>query len=219
MALMSYVVRDKHGAYHFRRVIPETLRDAFGRKVIKHSLRTKNPAETKQRAQAVGLEIERRLEAARAGSRLTRSQAMDYASRYWIEQLDLHRRWRLRNPDPEPDEYGATDSQNAASHYLSAVLNVEELGRTDWDSASELHAVADELIRNLNAVGSVLSWLAKNGVIEYNPAAGVQAIEQPTHATARLPFTVDDVRTVFASRIWQQPATEEGSERYAVTSY
>lgn len=54
MALMSYLTRDRHGTYYFRRVIPAGLRPFMpapwqGRANWKRSLRTKDPKEAKAR--------------------------------------------------------------------------------------------------------------------------------------------------------------------------
>jgi hypothetical protein len=55
MALMSYLVRDKHGTYDFRRVVPAELRGFMpppwiGKANWKRSLGTKDPATAKRAA-------------------------------------------------------------------------------------------------------------------------------------------------------------------------
>lgn len=55
MALMSYLLKDQHGTYYFRRVIPPALRPFMpgpwtGKREWKRSLRTKVPAEAKRNA-------------------------------------------------------------------------------------------------------------------------------------------------------------------------
>jgi integrase len=58
MALMTYLCKDRHGTYQFRRVIPAALRPFMpapwtGKANYKLSLRTKKPAEAKARASKV----------------------------------------------------------------------------------------------------------------------------------------------------------------------
>lgn len=55
MALMSYLIRDKHGTYYFRRIISPSLRPFMpppwaGKREWKRSLRTKDPAAAKRAA-------------------------------------------------------------------------------------------------------------------------------------------------------------------------
>ena len=55
MALMSYLLKDRHGTYYFRRVIPLALRPFIpapwtGKVEWKRSLKTKTPAEAKRAA-------------------------------------------------------------------------------------------------------------------------------------------------------------------------
>jgi hypothetical protein len=55
MALMTYLLRDRHGTYYFRRVIPAALRPFMtspwtGKTNFKRSLRTKKPAIAKTQA-------------------------------------------------------------------------------------------------------------------------------------------------------------------------
>ena len=57
MALMSYLIRDQHGTYYFRRTIPRALRPFMpepwtGKTAWKVSLATKNPADAKRRCTA-----------------------------------------------------------------------------------------------------------------------------------------------------------------------
>jgi hypothetical protein len=52
MALMTYLLKDRHGTYYFRRVIPAALRPFMpspwcGKANFKRSLRTKKPASAK----------------------------------------------------------------------------------------------------------------------------------------------------------------------------
>src|SRR5271167_1316445 len=58
MSLMTYLCKDRHGTYHFRRVIPPALRPFMpapwtGKANYKLSLRTKKPAEAKAKASQV----------------------------------------------------------------------------------------------------------------------------------------------------------------------
>ena len=58
MALMTYLCKDRHGTYHFRRVIPPALRPFMpspwtGKANYKLNLRTKKPAEAKARASRI----------------------------------------------------------------------------------------------------------------------------------------------------------------------
>lgn len=58
MALMTYLWKDRHGTYHFRRAIPSALRllmpgDVRGKATWKRSLRTKDPKEAKKRTAAI----------------------------------------------------------------------------------------------------------------------------------------------------------------------
>jgi hypothetical protein len=55
MALISYLLKDRHGTYYFRRVIPAALRPFMpapwqGKANWKQTLRTKKPTEAKVRA-------------------------------------------------------------------------------------------------------------------------------------------------------------------------
>jgi hypothetical protein len=54
-------------AYHYRRIVPEDARRAFGRKEVTKSLGTSNMAEAKRLEKALDVEFEAKLSGARAG--------------------------------------------------------------------------------------------------------------------------------------------------------
>jgi hypothetical protein len=60
----------KTGVYWVRKVVPEALRSAVGKRELVQSLGTKNPKEARAKAPVVIAEFEAILEAARAGAGL-----------------------------------------------------------------------------------------------------------------------------------------------------
>ena len=66
MPAMTYLWRHPHtGVYYFRRAVPNPLRIALGKTMVKKSLGTKNVAEAKRRAHPLAVQTEAEFEAAR----------------------------------------------------------------------------------------------------------------------------------------------------------
>jgi hypothetical protein len=66
MPLMTYLWRHPNsGVYYFRRAVPDPLRTALGKTMVKKSLGTKNVAEAKRRAHPLAVQTEAEFEAAR----------------------------------------------------------------------------------------------------------------------------------------------------------
>jgi len=58
--------------------------------------------------------------------------------------------------------------------------------------------------RALGAVGAVLGWAESNDYIEANPASGVKVKAMKVKRTARLPYSVEDLNTIFRFPIYTQ---------------
>lgn len=54
MRLAHHLLRHPSGVFHFRLVVPADLRQVFGKKIVKISLRTKDPSAAKAYAYALG---------------------------------------------------------------------------------------------------------------------------------------------------------------------
>jgi hypothetical protein len=54
MRLAHHLLRHPSGVFHFRLVVPADLRQVFGKKIVKISLRTKDPTAAKAYAYALG---------------------------------------------------------------------------------------------------------------------------------------------------------------------
>jgi len=82
----------KTGVYQFRRAVPEDLRALVGRREEKRSLRTKDPAEARQRHALVLAEVEERWAALRAGPKsLSEPEAHQLAAVCYDSWLEAHR--------------------------------------------------------------------------------------------------------------------------------
>jgi integrase len=58
--------------------------------------------------------------------------------------------------------------------------------------------------RALGAIGAVLGWAESNDYIEMNPASGVKVKAMKVQRTARLPYSVEDLNTIFRFPIYTQ---------------
>lgn len=55
----------------------------------------------------------------------------------------------------------------------------------------------------LGAISAILGYAVLNGFRDDNPASGLKAIGQASHGPARLPYSLDDLNTIFQSPIFQ----------------
>lgn len=67
MYLPHHLLRHPSGVYHFRLVVPKDLREAFGKSIIKVSLRTKDPMEARTYAYVLGARYAQAISDARGG--------------------------------------------------------------------------------------------------------------------------------------------------------
>ncbi|WP_156900653.1 site-specific integrase [Maridesulfovibrio bastinii] len=58
--------------------------------------------------------------------------------------------------------------------------------------------------RALGAIGAVLGWAESNDYIETNPASGVKVKAMKVKRTARLPYSVEDLNTIFRFPIYTE---------------
>ena len=126
MALMSYLSKDKHGTYYFRRFIPEDLRPLMpppwtGKVQFKKSLRTKSPAAAK-------------VAAAKALSECTAA-------------LQAAERAKRGEPAPQSDRKSlpALDAAEIESDTISAILAADEIERELGDSRRHLQTREERL--------------------------------------------------------------------------
>lgn len=67
MYLPHHLLRHPSGVYHFRLVVPKDLRPAFGKSIIKVSLRTKEPIQARTYAYVLGARYAQAISDARGG--------------------------------------------------------------------------------------------------------------------------------------------------------
>jgi integrase len=83
-------------------------------------------------------------------------------------------------------------------HYRSfTVQQLLELG----DKQPDLQRLSPKTVNEkaLGAVGAVLKWGAKNGYLDSNPAADMKISLSKSAPKARLPYSIDDLNTIFGS--------------------
>jgi hypothetical protein len=67
MRLAHHLLRHPSGIFHFRLVVPADLRSAFGKKILKVSLRTRDPITARAYAYAMGARYAQAIAEARGG--------------------------------------------------------------------------------------------------------------------------------------------------------
>ena len=69
MKIPSYLQRNRYGIFHFRRAVPECLRNIIGKREIVRSLRTREPCEAVQLSRLAAMQVERVFQEARMSKR------------------------------------------------------------------------------------------------------------------------------------------------------
>ncbi len=171
MALMSYLLRDPHGTYYFRRAIPAGLRPFMpapwtGKTNWKVSLRTKLPAEAK-----------------RAGARKLRDCMADFEA--------AERAQRGEPPAAVPRAHTLPSVEEIERDVLIGLLKDDEAQRTDGDSRRHLQS-AEERAQLPDLLGVPQG---RRGIGEdYAYALGLELEEQ--HAEYRAALARSDPNAV-----------------------
>jgi integrase len=158
---MPQPFKSRHGVYYYRKVVPESLRPAVGKREIRVSLETKDPNEAKRRYAAAAARAEVMLSAARTGPvSLTNQQIEALAGTFYRRELAT---W---SPNP-----GSADNWEAASEAMPS-------GESPFDEQARA-ALMDPLVTELTrAEGITLDDTTRKALHEALTVRSIQLYDR-----------------------------------------